>query len=44
MGKSGGTDADVKTRIGMGTISIQNAKKCLELQSNRYNHQQGTFV
>ena len=43
MDKSGGTDADVKTRIGKARSAFNMLKKGLELQSNRYNHQ-GTFV
>lgn len=38
MDKIGGTDADVKTRIGK-VRSVYNAKKGLELQRNRHIHQ-----
>ena len=38
MDKSGGTDTDVKTRIGK-VRSAYNAKKGLELQRNRHIHQ-----
>ena len=43
MDKSGGTDADVKTRIGKAQSAFNMLKKGLELQRNRYIHQ-GTCV